>query len=273
MTPEPFPGLNDAVRAVLTEIDAMALDRLHPLAVQASNLKDVLTPFPNHEAPPLPRLGYRVGVTFLLDAATLSEPGEACDWMAETLRPLMQRYGGLELVDWSYTRSDFPEVVVIPPDYEPDDNIALLKAYTPPDPYEAAARAHGWTHGGDNGGIIYNQSDYGSWKEAMSWSGTDGENDNGAVYENWRECCEAEDIPASIRAVFVPIDMTIPTVNVDVTAAILARGQEWAATIQDKHVSIDDAVNWGWPIPPLIEQYGGQYEWRVEKSIREFFAL
>jgi len=55
--------------------------------------------------------------------------------------------------------------------------------------YEQAARAFGWTQGGDFGGIIYNTNDYGSWKEAVSWSPEDG-----AVYDTWQECCELENI-------------------------------------------------------------------------------
>lgn len=61
-------------------------------------------------------------------------------------------------------------------------------------PYEAAARAKGWTRGGDGGGIIYNTKQYDSWKEAVSWAGTDGPNNNGPVYDSWEECCEGEAI-------------------------------------------------------------------------------
>lgn len=58
-----------------------------------------------------------------------------------------------------------------------------------PDPFEIAARARGWTRGGDNGGVIYNANDYGSWKEAVSWSPGDG-----PVYDTWEECCSHEGI-------------------------------------------------------------------------------
>ena len=51
--------------------------------------------------------------------------------------------------------------------------------------YEQAARACG----GDAGGIIYNVKDYESWKAAVSWSPAEG-----AVYDTWQECCEAEGI-------------------------------------------------------------------------------
>jgi hypothetical protein len=55
--------------------------------------------------------------------------------------------------------------------------------------YEKAARAAGWTRGGDFEGLIYHVGHYGSWKEAVSWSPADG-----PVYETWEECCEAEGI-------------------------------------------------------------------------------
>jgi hypothetical protein len=58
-----------------------------------------------------------------------------------------------------------------------------------PDDHERAARAAGWTRGGDGDGIIYNIDDYDSWKEAVSWSPK-----NGSVYGSWEECCRAEDI-------------------------------------------------------------------------------
>jgi hypothetical protein len=65
--------------------------------------------------------------------------------------------------------------------------------------YEAAARAAGWEHGGDNGGIIFHLETWGSWKAAVSWSGDEkmepsGENDKPNVYSSWQECCEGEDI-------------------------------------------------------------------------------
>lgn len=64
----------------------------------------------------------------------------------------------------------------------------------PVDPHEAAARAAGWTHGGDNRGYIYHAKQYDSWKEAVSWAGDGGPNDNGPVYDTWKECCEAQGI-------------------------------------------------------------------------------
>jgi hypothetical protein len=57
------------------------------------------------------------------------------------------------------------------------------------DRYETAARAQGWTHGGDCGGIIYNTADYESWKAAVSWAPADG-----PVYDTWAQCCEMEGI-------------------------------------------------------------------------------
>ncbi len=57
------------------------------------------------------------------------------------------------------------------------------------DPFEAAARRAGWVRDGDYGGIIYNISDYESWKAAVSWAPADG-----PVYDSWQECCEGEDI-------------------------------------------------------------------------------
>lgn len=55
--------------------------------------------------------------------------------------------------------------------------------------HEQAARALGWTRGGNFGGIIYNTNDYGSWKEAAS-----GAPDGGSIYDTWEECCEMESI-------------------------------------------------------------------------------
>jgi hypothetical protein len=54
---------------------------------------------------------------------------------------------------------------------------------------EEAARSEGWVRDGDNGGIIYNTNDYGSWKEAVSWSPRDG-----SIYDTWEECCDHESI-------------------------------------------------------------------------------
>lgn len=53
---------------------------------------------------------------------------------------------------------------------------------------EAAARAAGWTEGG---GYIYLAADWDSWKEAVSWAGTDGWPES-SVYGSWAECCRAE---------------------------------------------------------------------------------
>ncbi len=63
------------------------------------------------------------------------------------------------------------------------------------DKYEIAARALGWTHGGDCGGIIYNTDDYDSWKAAVSWSPQ-----YGSVYDTWQECCEMESIDPDDQA-------------------------------------------------------------------------
>lgn len=66
------------------------------------------------------------------------------------------------------------------------------------DPYESAARAAGWTHGGDGDGFIYDSNVFGSWKEAASWAGDEdcGDEDmaTSATYATWRECCEGEGI-------------------------------------------------------------------------------
>jgi hypothetical protein len=76
---------------------------------------------------------------------------------------------------------------------------ARVKAELPPlapavDHYAAVAKAFGWRHGGDGDGFIYDSTQYESWKAALSWSGTGGDNDKGTIYATWRECCEAEDI-------------------------------------------------------------------------------
>jgi uncharacterized protein (UPF0335 family) len=54
---------------------------------------------------------------------------------------------------------------------------------------EKAARAQGWTCGGDDDDIIYNTKHYESWKAAISWSPGDG-----PVYSSWTQCCEDEGI-------------------------------------------------------------------------------
>lgn len=73
-----------------------------------------------------------------------------------------------------------------------------------PDPYEAAARAAGWTHGGDGDGFIFHEPTWGHWKSAASWSGTNqepnGKDDKPNIYDNWKECCEGEDIEATPAA-------------------------------------------------------------------------
>lgn len=65
----------------------------------------------------------------------------------------------------------------------------------PPEPcrYEAAARACGYVRKGDGDGIIYHESDFGSWKEAVSWGNEPGQP---KVYDTWQECCEGEGIEA-----------------------------------------------------------------------------
>ncbi|MCW5697351.1 MAG: hypothetical protein KIS96_11550 [Bauldia sp.] len=86
-----------------------------------------------------------------------------------------------------------------------DAAAALLASHAPepapaPDPHELAARAAGWTHGGDNDGFIFHAATWsGSWKAAASWSGEDGHEPDGAedhpaTYGTWEECCEAEGI-------------------------------------------------------------------------------
>ncbi|MCW5695804.1 MAG: hypothetical protein KIS96_03605 [Bauldia sp.] len=82
-----------------------------------------------------------------------------------------------------------------------DAAAALLAAADAPapDPYELAARAAGWDHGGDAGGFVYHRPTWGSWKAAASWSGEDGMEPDGhgersATYGTWRECCEGEGI-------------------------------------------------------------------------------
>ncbi len=60
------------------------------------------------------------------------------------------------------------------------------------DPCQVAAEAKGWVSGQ---GQIYHRDHFGSWKEAVSWSGTEGHEDH-PVYGSWKECCEAEGIDA-----------------------------------------------------------------------------
>lgn len=62
----------------------------------------------------------------------------------------------------------------------------LVTAPPPASACEAAARARGWEHGGDNGGFIYDGTTYGSWKEAVSG--------DGPTYATWEECCDEEDL-------------------------------------------------------------------------------
>lgn len=70
-------------------------------------------------------------------------------------------------------------------------NVADIKAATVvPPPHQAAAKAKGWVTGG---GYIYHRDHFDSWKEAVSWSGTEGHEDH-PLYDSWKECCEAEDI-------------------------------------------------------------------------------
>lgn len=52
---------------------------------------------------------------------------------------------------------------------------------------ERAARAKGWTHGGDCGGFIYDSNEFESWKAAASA-------DEAATYETWVECCRDQQI-------------------------------------------------------------------------------
>lgn len=69
------------------------------------------------------------------------------------------------------------------------------------DPFETAARAAGWKRGGDNGGIIFHEPTWGSWKAAISWEGTDqepsGTNDKPRIYDTWQDCCLHEEIAAT----------------------------------------------------------------------------
>lgn len=65
----------------------------------------------------------------------------------------------------------------------------------PPDPFELAARAAGWKHGGDFGGFWFHEETWGSWKAAASWAGTDNVPDGKtAIYDTARELCDAEGI-------------------------------------------------------------------------------
>lgn len=65
--------------------------------------------------------------------------------------------------------------------------------------YEAIAVRHGWARGGDADGFVYHVPTWGSWKAAASWSGDpdqepNGEHDRPAIYSDWQECCECEDL-------------------------------------------------------------------------------
>lgn len=55
------------------------------------------------------------------------------------------------------------------------------------DPWEEAAHAAGWKHGGDCGGFWYDHTHYGSWKAAASW---EGEDDNPMNHDTAREVIE-----------------------------------------------------------------------------------
>lgn len=57
----------------------------------------------------------------------------------------------------------------------------------PVDPWEEAARAAGWEHGGDNGGFWFDATCYESWKAAASWGGT---HDNPLPRDTAREAVE-----------------------------------------------------------------------------------
>lgn len=65
-------------------------------------------------------------IQIMLDGATCGEPGNAEDWLAETLRPLLQRYGGADLVDWRYLPGAEDRIgwtdAMIPADFSEDDN-------------------------------------------------------------------------------------------------------------------------------------------------------
>lgn len=66
------------------------------------------------------------------------------------------------------------------------------------DPYRKAAEAAGWRHGGE---YIYDSNVFGSWKEAVSWSGEDGRDEaeqSSNLYSTWRECCAGEDIEVAV---------------------------------------------------------------------------
>jgi len=57
---------------------------------------------------------------------------------------------------------------------------------------EEVASLAGWRSGG---GYIYDGKVFGSWKEAVSWSGQDGvtgEERDSIVYDSWRDCCIGE---------------------------------------------------------------------------------
>jgi hypothetical protein len=59
------------------------------------------------------------------------------------------------------------------------------------DPYEIAARAAGWDHGGDFDGFWFDGKEFGSWKEAASA-------DEAATYATAQEVCEAEGITVDV---------------------------------------------------------------------------
>jgi hypothetical protein len=60
-----------------------------------------------------------------------------------------------------------------------------------------AASARGWVEGG---GYVYHRDHFGSWKEAVSWSGEEGHEDH-PLYDSWRECCEGEGIDMAAEGV------------------------------------------------------------------------
>lgn len=112
---------------------------------------------------------------------------------------ILDHYADVPVSGLDFDNPDLPEISLSPAMciHGPWDDHVELAASSVPLPetaYEKAARAQGWTQGGDNAGVIYSTKQYDSWKEAVSWSGTDSPNNNGPVYDTWKECCEAEGI-------------------------------------------------------------------------------
>jgi len=117
---------------------------------------------------------------WFMHAPALPEDGGMDYGMPEAMLPIIRFARSLNC-DYVLFDADADEIEHLPT-YDGDGDLINKD-----EPFERAATAAGWRHGGDNGGFWFDGNEFESWKAAASA-------DDAATYGSAREVCEREGI-------------------------------------------------------------------------------